>query len=156
MNAQLIPKEARIQLAIQAIEQDPSLSVRRAAQLYNAPRRTLNNRRAGMDSRRDCQPNSIKLSKTEESVIVQHILDLDTRGFPPRLAAVQDMANSLLAARAASQVGKNWAENFIKRTPELKVKFNRKYDYSRAKCEDPKVIGGWFRLIQNMKAKYGI
>jgi hypothetical protein len=66
------------------------------------------------------------------------------------------MANSLLAARAASQVGKNWAENFIKRTPELKVKFNRKYDYSRAKCEDPKVIGGWFRLIQNMKAKYGI
>ena len=94
--------------------------------------------------------------KTEEDVIIQHILDLDTRGFPPRLAAVKDMTDSLLAARYQDPVGVNWASTFVKRTPELKVKFNRKYDYSRAKCEDPEVIGGRFRLVQNMKAKYGI
>ena len=41
----------------------------------------------------------MKLLKTEEEVIIQHILDLDSRGFPPRLAAVKDMADSLLAAR---------------------------------------------------------
>jgi RecB family endonuclease NucS len=44
----------------------------------------------------------------------------------------------------------------VKRRPELKVKFNRKYDYKRALCEDPKVIEGWFRLVVNIKAKYGI
>jgi hypothetical protein len=98
----------------------------------------------------------LKLTITEEWVIVQHILKLDERGYPPRLADVEDMANSLLAERHQPPVGKNWASNFVKRRPELTVKFNRKYDYSRAKCEDPEVIRGWFQLVENTKAKYGI
>ena len=36
------------------------------------------------------------------------------------------------------------------------MKFNRKYDYKRALCEDSKVIRDWFLLVANMKAKYGI
>jgi hypothetical protein len=98
----------------------------------------------------------MKLLKTEEEVIVRHILDLDARGFPPRLAAVKDMADSLLAERHRDPVGQNWAATFIKRCPELKVKFNRKYDYKRALCEDPETIRGWFYLVENMKAKHGI
>ena len=66
----------------------------------------------------------MNLTKTEELVIVQHVLDLDLRGFAPRLATVRDMADSLLAARSASKVGKNWPNRFVKRTPELQVKFN--------------------------------
>jgi hypothetical protein len=97
-----------------------------------------------------------KLYKTEEDVIVQHILDLDLRGFPPRLAAIKDMADSLLAERHEDPVGQRWAATFVKRRPEVKVKFNRKYDYKRALCEDPEIIQGWFRLVENTKAKYGI
>jgi hypothetical protein len=89
-------------------------------------------------------------------VIVQHILDLDARGFPPRLAAVKDIADLLRKERGQPSVGVNWASTFVKRRPELKVKFNRKYDYKRALCEDPEVIQGWFRLVENTKAKYGI
>jgi hypothetical protein len=89
-------------------------------------------------------------------MIVQHILDLEARGFPPRLAAVKDMADLLLAERDQDLVGQNWAPNFVKRRPKLKVKFNRKYDYKRALCEDPEVIRGWFQLVENTKAKYGI
>jgi hypothetical protein len=89
-------------------------------------------------------------------VIVEHILELVARGFPPRLAAVADMANSLRAERNLSHVGINWPSTFVKRQPELEVKFNRKYDYKRALCEDPNVIMGWFRLVENIKAKYGI
>jgi hypothetical protein len=66
------------------------------------------------------------------------------------------MANKLLAERAASQVGKNWPENFVKRTPKLKTQFNQKYDRQRALCEDLKIISGWFKLVCNTKAKYGI
>jgi hypothetical protein len=36
------------------------------------------------------------------------------------------------------------------------VRFNRKYDYKRALCEDPEVIWGWFCLVENIKAKYGV
>jgi len=39
---------------------------------------------------------------------------------------------------------------------ELKVHYNRVYDFQRALCEDPEVIGGWFRLVANMRAKYRI
>jgi hypothetical protein len=75
-------------------------------------------------------------------VIIKHILELVTRGFPPRLAAVADMANSLRAKRNLGHIGLNWPSTFVKRQPELTVKFNRKYDYKRALCKDPKVIQG--------------
>ncbi|KAH3942624.1 hypothetical protein HBH98_256080 [Parastagonospora nodorum] len=66
------------------------------------------------------------------------------------------MANSLRAERGLGQVGSNWPSTFVKRRPELQTKFNRKYDYKRALCEDPEVIRDWFRLVENMKAKHGI
>ncbi|SCO92444.1 related to transposase [Fusarium oxysporum] len=66
------------------------------------------------------------------------------------------MANRLLADRDASPVGKRWASNFVKRHKELKTRFFRKYDYQRAKCEDPTIIRNWFRLVENTIAKYGI
>jgi len=53
-------------------------------------------------------------------------------------------------------VGVRWAYNFVKRQPELRTRFTRKYDYQRAKCEDPKVIREWFALVYNIKVKYGI
>jgi hypothetical protein len=89
-------------------------------------------------------------------VIVKHILELVARGFPPRLTAVADMANSLRAERNMGHIGSNWPSTFVKRCPELTTKFNRKYDYKRALCEDLDVIQGWFSLVANIKAKYGI
>ena len=148
--------EGDIQLAVQAIKRDATLSQRRAAKIYRVPQSTLSDRLAGASPRRDCAPNSTKLTSTEELVIVQHILKLDERGYPPRLTDVEDMANSLLAERNQPPVGKNWAGTFVKRRLELTIKFNRKYDYKRALCEDPEVIQGWFRLVENTKAKHGI
>ncbi|KAJ0126560.1 Uncharacterized protein HZ326_30333 [Fusarium oxysporum f. sp. albedinis] len=66
------------------------------------------------------------------------------------------MANKLLADRDAPPVGKRWASNFVKRQPDLKTRRFRRYDYRRAKCEDPEVIRGWFVLVKNTIAKYGI
>ncbi|KKF92977.1 DDE superfamily endonuclease [Ceratocystis platani] len=65
------------------------------------------------------------------------------------------MANKLLADRDASSVGKRWASNFVKRQPDLKTRFNRRYDYQRAKCEDLTIIH-WFGLVEDTIAKYGI
>jgi DDE superfamily endonuclease len=148
--------ESDMILALQALENDPRLKLPRAADVYNVPESTLRHRRYGRKSRRDIQPNSRKLTNSEESVIVQYILDLDSKGFPPRLSGVEDMANHLLAERNAGRVGTRWASNFVRRQPQLKTRFNRRYDYQRAKCEDPILIEGWFRLVANTIAKYGI
>ena len=97
--------ECQIQLALQALKQDANLSLRRAAAIFNVTPSTLSRRRAGQTPQGDRRPKTINLSKLEEKVVVQHILDLDSRGFPPRLADVADMANSLRAERNLGQVG---------------------------------------------------
>ena len=149
-------KEARLLLALEAIQNNTKLSIRAAAKLYNIPEATLRHRRAGRTARRDLPANSRRLTDSEEKAVVQYILELAARSFPPRLCGVEDMANQLLRVRDASPVGKLWAHNFVKRQPELRTRWTRRYDYQRAKCEDPKVIGEWFALVQNVKAKYSI
>ena len=69
-NAQLIQNEGRALLALSAINQNQFLSVRSAANTYNVSEITLRRRRAGITFRRDYEPNSKKLTKREEEVIV--------------------------------------------------------------------------------------
>ena len=66
------------------------------------------------------------------------------------------MANRLLAERNTGRVGTRWASNFIKRQPQLTTRFNRKYDYQRAKYKDLTIISGWFSLLKNIIIKYRI
>lgn len=148
--------ESRIILAIQALKKDPKLKVRKAATLYNVPEATLRHRRAGRAPRRETRANSMKLTKLEETVILERIIDLVNRGFPPRLDDVRDMANRLLAVRDATRVGPRWAGNFIQRQPDLLMRFQRRIDYQRALAEDPEIIESWFALVRNVIAKYGI
>lgn len=143
-------------LALQAIENDPKLSLRAAAKIYSVNHEKLSRRRRGQQSRRDIPANSRKLTNLEEPVIVQYILELDSKGFPPRLSSVEDMANRLLAERDARRVGVNCASTFVNRHLELTTRFNGKYDHQRAKCKDPEIIRGWFALVRNTIAKYGI
>jgi hypothetical protein len=117
-------KEGRIQLALQVTQRNATMIQLRAVSIYNIFRKTLSRRLAGSSSQRNCTPNSMNLSKIEEEVVFQHILDLDARGFSPRLAAVKHMADSLLAECHHNSVDQNWVANFVKRQPELKVKFN--------------------------------
>src|SRR5450755_3332255 len=109
-----------------------------------------------------------KLSITEETTLVQWILSIDQRGLAPRPDSVRQMANLLLEKRSNSnsnsdsnsdpnrQVGQRWVTNFVRRHQALQTRYNRKYDYQRAKCEDPQVIKDWFRLVKNIIAKYSI
>lgn len=148
--------EAHIILAIQAIKNDPRLSIRRAAATYNVNRATLQGRMRGRCARADCRPSSKKLKSIEEQTLLEYILDLDSRGFPPTLQDVGEFANLLLAERDGGRVASRWPGNFVKRHQELKTRFSRKYDYQRALCEDPELVRGWFELVRNMRAKYGV
>jgi hypothetical protein len=140
-------KDSQLLLAIEAIRKDTNLSARAAAKIYNVSKTTLCDRLRGVRSRRDIPANSRKLTNSEESAIIQYILDLDSRAFPPRLSEVEDMANLLLATRNASDasnasqspptVGVNWASKFVKRQPQLCTRQNRRIDYQRVQYEDP-------------------
>jgi hypothetical protein len=148
--------EADVQLAILDLQREQIKSIRLAKKVYEVPQTTIRRRRDGTRSRRDCEPKSKRLTKLEEEAIVQRILEECLRGIPPSKAHVRDMADRLLRERGGKPTGKNWVDNFIKRTPELRTRWSRPYDHQRAACEDPAVIQPWFTLVQLMKAKYGI
>jgi hypothetical protein len=58
--------------------------------------------------------------------------------------------------REAPHVGQQWVRNFVKRQSDLRTRFTRRYDYQRAKNEDPKVIMEWFTQVERVISEYGI
>jgi hypothetical protein len=106
-------QEARIILAIEAIRTSKKLSRRKAAKIYEVPYITLSDRINGVTSIHKRRPAAQNLTELEEQIIVNYILDRDSRGFSPRQANVEDMANWLRKSRRAKPVGKLWAHRFI-------------------------------------------
>jgi hypothetical protein len=100
----------------------------------------LTRRYNGITHRLEARNAQHKLTITEEQTIVQYILDLDSRGFAPRLCEMADMADKLLSVRGGTPVGKHWAERFVTRSDKLKMAFNRAKDRQRILQQDPKMI----------------
>ena len=132
--------EARILQSLQAYKNDPKLSIWRAAKLYQLSHTTLFCRHNGVQAQANTIPKPRKLSNLEKKIVIQYILDLNLRGFPPRLGSVEEMGNRLLADWDVPPVGKCWARNFVKWYKELDTRFFRKYDYHQNKCEYPIII----------------
>jgi membrane-bound lytic murein transglycosylase MltF len=97
--------EADVYLAILSINSCQTLSNRSAAIIYSVSKQIIRRQRASRPAWRNCQPNSKKLTLRKEEVIISYILNLDQRSFAPTYAAVYNIADKLLAARSAGQVG---------------------------------------------------
>lgn len=149
-------QESHINLALLNIRANKNQSVKATASRFKLPRSTLRDRINGTKPRSETRPNCQKLDKEEEEAIVKRLLYMDDRGYSGQIKDVEEMANSLLASRNHEPVGSRWAQRFVKRRKELKTRFSRAYDFQRALCEDPQSINEWFRLVTNMRAKYGI
>jgi Tc5 transposase DNA-binding domain len=142
-NTQLVQKEGRIALAMQALKQGHISNIYTAAQMYDVPDKTLRRRVNGINARRDSIPINRKLTTTEELTLIEWILSMDQRGLPVRSDSIRQMANLLLQKRFQDNtviVGQRWVYNFVQRHDSLQSKYTRKYDYQRAKCEDPTII----------------
>jgi hypothetical protein len=105
------------------MQNDPKLSARAIAKIYSYSYYKLSSRKLDIPLQCDILANSRKLTDLEESVLVQYILDLATKGFPPRISVVEDIVDRLLATYDAQRVGTRWASNFVKRRPELRIRF---------------------------------
>jgi len=62
--------EARLLLALQALQDDKNLSLRKAAKIYNINYTILFHRRASWPTRRDIPANSRKFTDLEEKTII--------------------------------------------------------------------------------------
>ena len=69
--------ESQVILALQAMQNDPKLSARAAGKKHDTTTQLSH-------------PNPRKLTDQEETIIIQHILDLSVKRFPPWLSTVGD------------------------------------------------------------------
>src|SRR5689334_6261413 len=90
-----LQKEGRISLAIASLRNRPHLSHRGIAAAYNIPRSTLETRLQGICPQHDTRSVHCRLLEAEEQALVEWILDLDRRGFPPQIIDVRRMADNL-------------------------------------------------------------
>lgn len=148
--------EARVVVAIDAIQKSDRLSRRTAAKLYNVPETTLRDRMSGAIPMAERRPAVQVLTALKKTVVVQYTLDLDAREFPPSLENMRVTADRILASRGTCRVEKQWPYRFVQRREELRTRCPRTYDYQRALCEDPDLLSGWFRLFFDTRSKFGI
>ena len=103
--------EGRISLAIASYRNNLTKSIRALAKTFNVPQSTLHTRIRGIQPRSETASVNRKLSAVEEQSLVQWILNLNRRGFPPYIIDVRRIADALLAARGQNPppypVGKN-------------------------------------------------
>lgn len=146
-------------MALQAYKNGQIKSLRAAAQLYDVPKTTLQNRATGMASRVEKRWHSHKLTQLEEDSLSKWILSMDSRGAAPRPSTIREIANILLATRGeslATTVGENWVSSFVKRRDELQSRYSRRYDHQRAQNEDPRSIRAWFKSVKCVIEENGI
>jgi hypothetical protein len=106
-NPNLLYEEGRINLALHAYTLGQFKSLRRAAAAFSVRYQRLSDRLYAITNRRQIRPGISKLTVTEEQTVVRYILNLEARGFAPRLCEVADMADKLLAVRSRTPVSKN-------------------------------------------------
>jgi membrane-bound lytic murein transglycosylase B len=76
-------REGRLSLAIASYRNNLKQSLRTLARTYDVPKSTLHTRLHGTQPQLETVSVRRKLSPSEEQSLVQWILDLDRRGFPP-------------------------------------------------------------------------
>jgi hypothetical protein len=74
--------------------------------MFNIPYTLLTRRYHGITHRLETRNARYKLIVTKEQTIIQYILDLNSRGFAPRLYEVVDIVDKVLGIRGSKLVSK--------------------------------------------------
>ena len=148
----------RLKEAVQVYEEaEGSLSISEAARLYAISKTTLYHRIKGRQDQLSYAVSKQRLTPEEEESIQNLVLEIQSWGFPPRVAQLQEMTEELLQARHEfKELGKNWTAGFLNRHPVLQSKYSRTLDPDRFFAQNRDSIQQWFDLYWSIKAKHGI
>jgi len=152
--------EERIDLAILAIHQgstSPSgqhiFGIRQAARVYDIARETLRKRFNGTTrSRVESHIHQRALTPAEEEVLVTWVKEMGRRGLPLTYATITESAADI----AGHEIGESWGKRFMKRHPELKVKWTTGLESCRARALNPSLVQEFYDLLEEVREEYNI
>ena len=136
-----IPKEQRMNLAIEAFNKGQFQPGTACARAFDVPPRTLIYHLNGKTSRHEMTANCRELSELEEETLSRWILDMYERGLPLQVSNVRYLAQLLLSARLKSPekatIGELW------RTPANLYQLNQQKN--RFKISKKSLYLQWLR-----------
>jgi len=116
----------RYSLALADLDNDPSVSLRETARIYDLPRSTLQARWKGRQSAKAFQRGRQRLSVHEEDALIQWIDTITAWGWPPRIEQLKTMAKHLMTAKGdLDPLGQHWYKNFLHRHPDFNTRYSR-------------------------------
>ena len=159
MNSKLDVSDSntRLELAVEYLRENPNVSQREIARVYDIPRSTLQARLRGRQPAKSYHQTMQRLSVQEEQALITWIERMTAWGWPPRIIHLEGMAKSLMEAKGDRKaLGHHWYKNFLNRHPEFKLKYNRNLDQVRKDASDPVIMKDWFDLYMTTREKYGV
>ena len=149
--------EVRMQAAIAALRSGGSKSIRHAANTFDVPRSTLQDRLRGLKPNKVSKQCMQRLTPEEEDSISRAIHQLFLWGWPVSIKGLEAFARQLLDNKNDHEpLGKNWYLAFLARHPDLKTLWSRALDQSRKDATNYETASKWFNLYQTIKALYDI
>jgi hypothetical protein len=150
-------REHMIQSAIQDFESGVYPSIRAAAKAYNVSRATVGRRIQGRPTRHDAHEYRQRLSRVQEEVLVEWILDLDSLGYPPSHARTREMACRILCLNGdTDKLGSHWLDSFIRRNSRVATCIGRPIEALRIQCTDPATINAFFEHFEHVKSTHNV
>jgi len=149
--------EQNIRQALQDLESNPNQSVNAVAKAYNVPRTTLRRRRTGVTNRRISHEHEQRLTRRQETFLVEWILEQDSQGFPPSHLRAREMACQLLRSNGdTNPLGKDWIHKFIKRNPAVASVVGRRIEASRIAGTTQEALRDFYKLFKEIESRYNI
>jgi len=151
-------REAIILAAFQRRIDHPELSVRKIARHFGLSNTTLQNHMQHMTTpASEAHEQQQLLTKVEERVIIDWIIDCHDRRIPLRQRHVLDMVYQLQKGRGKlSEIRKDWVDRFITRHAEIQSKVGKTLDKQRSLATDPEIFKEHLNRYYNMRCKYHI
>ena len=150
-------QESRIQNALRAIRAKIIPSIRKAAELYDVPRSTLQARLHGAQTIKQAHQPFQRLTPAEEESLVRTINRMYGWGWPMTIKATERFAQEILYSKGDTvPLGHGWYSHFLKRHPDLKTSRSRSLDQARRDASDPDILQAWFSLFTATTFEYGI
>ena len=131
--------------------------VRAAARYYGLCPNTITNRLNGVQTRSEANEKNQRLSPLQEQALVDWIIELATRGYPPTHAFAREIASrTLIENNDLKPLGQNWMRGFLRRNPEVSTVVTKKMDAQRAHGTSEDAIREFFVVLRKTLNDFSI
>ena len=150
-------REVAIDSAVRDYRAGIFTSLRKAAEAYEVPRSTLQDRMNGRQPNAIAHSNQQRLTPEQEGFLVDWILEEDSRAQPPSHPRVREMATRILHMNGDHKpLGQRWVAHFIARNPRVASVVGRMIESARTTAANYETIRAFLELFERTRIELGI